>query len=301
MAKRSIHGWVNLNKPLHMSSAQAVGAIKRITQAKKVGHAGTLDPLADGVLPIALGEATKTSNYMMGAVKGYEFTLCFGEARSTDDAEGEVVDRSAIRPSEVDIQAVLSEFIGEISQIPPAYSAIKVDGRRAYALARAGEIPELIPRNIMIHDLRLLSMMNEKQACFSVSCGKGTYIRSLARDIAHRLGSVGYVARLRRTRVGKFTLEGAISLDFLEKLLHNPDSADAEASAEWLMPISTALDDIPAISVDDAEAAKLRHGQFIELTSDVSGEAIAAMKQEELVAIGIRQGNHFKPSRVFNY
>jgi len=282
-----------------MTSATAVAAVKRLTRAKKVGHAGTLDPLADGVLPIALGEATKTTPYMMNAVKGYEFTICFGQQRTTDDAEGEVIAQSLVRPTHQQIEDIIPSFSGNISQIPPIFSAIKVHGMRAYDLARKGEIPELNARSVTIHSLTLLSRANGEEACFSVSCSKGTYVRSLARDMAIALGTVGYVSQLRRTRVGNFHLNSAISLDFIEELVHSPRPAGEDSLAEIVMPLSTALDDIPAIFVDRAQADAIRHGRMIPVHTMPEAGDIAVFLGDELVAIGIGSGTMFKPKRVF--
>src|SRR6187455_1880916 len=217
-----LSGWIILDKPLGLGSTQAVGAVKRALREAgepktKVGHGGTLDPLASGVLPIALGEATKVAGRMLNATKTYEFTIRFGEETDTLDAEGQVIATSDVRPTRRDVEAALSEFTGEIEQVPPAYSALKIDGKAAYARARAGEEVELKPRLVTIHELRVQKMI-EGAATFSATVSKGTYIRSLARDIAYALGTVGHVTYLRRTRAGPFGLESAISLDFLDEL-----------------------------------------------------------------------------------
>ncbi len=238
--KHSINGWVNLTKPLYMSSARAVAIAKRVTNAAKVGHAGTLDPLATGILPLAFGQATKQVNLLMDAQKTYRFSVTFGEARATDDAEGEIIATSDIMPSETDIQNILSRFTGEIAQLPPAFSALKVNGKRAYDLARKGEAVELKPRKVTVFSLMLQSM-EEKTAKFEAIVSKGTYIRSLGRDMARALGSEGYISALHRSQVGPFSDTDAISLDFLEESVHN--------SAAWLRPLfpgDTALDGIPA-------------------------------------------------------
>lgn len=294
-----LNGWINLHKPLHMTSATAVAKVKRLTRAKKVGHAGTLDPLADGVLPIALGEATKTAAYMTNAIKGYEFTICFGQQRTTDDAEGEVIETSPVRPTQQQIANIIPSFSGSISQIPPIFSAIKVHGVRAYDLARKGKIPELNSRSVTIHSLNLMSYQDENHASFSVSCSKGTYVRSLARDMALAFGTVGYVSQLRRVRVGNFYLKGAISLDFIEEVVHSPRPVGGQPLADLLMPLSTALDDIPAIFVDGVQADSLRHGRMITVNSPQVDGDIAAYLQNELIAIGIMSGTMFKPKRVF--
>ena len=238
--KNNITGWVNLTKPLHMSSARAVAIAKRVTNAAKVGHAGTLDPLATGILPLAFGKATKQVNLLMDAKKTYRFSVTFGEARTTDDAEGQVIATSAMIPVEADITSILGRFTGEIEQLPPVFSALKVDGKRAYDLARKGELVTLAPRKVTIHALELCAV-EEKTATFAATVSKGTYIRSLGRDMARALGSEGYISMLHRSRVGAFSDSEAISLDFLEKSVHNP--------AAWLRPLlpgGTALNGISA-------------------------------------------------------
>jgi len=256
MARRrrgqKVDGWVVLDKPAGMTSTQAVGAVRRIFDAAKAGHGGTLDPLATGLLPIALGEATKTVPYVMAGMKTYRFTLRFGEARSTDDAEGEVVATSAARPSDAEIRAALPAFVGRIRQRPPSFSALKVGGQRAYDLARAGEAVELAPREILIERFELIERPDADHAVFEVRSGKGAYMRSLARDLAEALGTVGYVAALRRVAVGPFLEADAISLDSLRALGHIP------AASRHLLPVATALDDIPALAVTDSEASRLR-------------------------------------------
>ena len=255
----SLNGWIILDKPVGLGSTQAVGAIKRLLRESgepktKVGHGGTLDPLASGVLPIALGEATKVAGRMLNATKTYEFTIRFGEETDTLDAEGQVIATSDVLPTRRDVEAALSEFTGEIEQVPPAYSALKIDGKAAYARARAGEEVELKPRLVTIHELRVQKMI-EGAATFSATVSKGTYIRSLARDIAHALGTVGHVAYLRRTRAGPFGLESAISLDFLN------EAAKARDLTRAVLPLEAALDDIPALPVTPDQAQLLRHGQ----------------------------------------
>jgi tRNA pseudouridine55 synthase len=279
-----LHGWIILDKPLGLGSTTAVSAVKRILREAgepktKVGHGGTLDPLASGVLPIALGEATKLCGRMLDATKQYEFTIKFGEETDTFDAEGKVVATSDARPALEQVEAVLPRFIGEIEQIPPAYSALKVGGKAAYARARAGEEVELKSRQVIVHSLtvchpELVSgsisppsrssqewMLNQVQhdvlgeITLSATVSKGTYIRSLARDIAHALGTVGHVSYLRRTRAGPFSLASAISLDFLE------EAAKARALTRTVLPLDAALDDIPALPVTSRQAELLRQGQ----------------------------------------
>jgi tRNA pseudouridine55 synthase len=256
-----LHGWIILDKPVGLGSTQAVGAVKRILREAgepktKVGHGGTLDPLASGVLPIALGEATKVCGRMLDATKGYDFAISFGAETDTLDAEGEVVASSDRRPTREHVTAVLSRFTGEIEQVPPAYSALKVAGKAAYARARAGEQVELESRRVTIFDLQLLEFSPDS-ATLSATVAKGTYIRSLARDIAHALGTVGHVSYLRRTRAGPFSLASAISLDFLE------EAAKARALTRTVLPLTAALDDIPALPVTPDQARLLRHGQML--------------------------------------
>ncbi len=300
--KHPIHGWINLYKPYGLGSTSAVSAVKRILRPAKIGHAGTLDPLAEGVLPLALGEATKTVPYMMDARKTYEFSVVWGEARSTDDAEGEVIETSDVRPSEEEIQAILPQFSGKITQTPPAFSAIKVDGKRAYDLARAGEAVELKSRAVEIFSLTHVTRAEQPEECatFRVCCSKGTYVRSLARDIAHSLGTVGYVSYLKRSAVGPFCEADAISLDFLEDFVHKAASLQDILASEWLLPCSDALDDIPALTLDATAEKALRHGQFIPDSYDGEESELAVYVQGKLVAIVSRQNGLLKPKRVFN-
>lgn len=293
-----INGWLNLYKPLGMSSNQAVGAVKRLLRPAKIGHAGTLDPLAEGILPLALGHATRTVSYMMDATKTYRFAIRFGARTSTDDREGEVVATSDTRPTAAQIEAILPRFTGAIEQVPPVYSAIRIEGERAYARARAGEIVEMRARHVMIHGLRLLSMPDTETAELEVVCGKGTYVRSLARDIAQALGSEGHVGLLIRERVGVFGLEDAISLDFLEKSVHKAPASAPEGLA-WLKPVISVLDDIPAREVDGQGTAKLRTGQSLLWPEPLQGD-VAVMHQGELVALCAAEGGMLKPKRVFN-
>ena len=290
-----IHGWLAIDKPLGMSSAAVVAIVRRVFGGIKVGHGGTLDPLASGILPIALGEATKTVAYVMDTQKTYEFTAKWGEQTSTDDAEGEVIATSDTRPDADAITAILPQFTGQISQIPPAYSAIKIDGKRAYDLARQGtdEIV-LAARDIMIHRLTLTAHTNE-DACFVTSCGKGTYIRSLARDIATALGTVAHVSHLRRTAVGQFTQENAISLDFLQELGHSA------AASPYVIPVVTALDDIPALPITTVEAQKLRFGQRLPPRPALSKTHLyKALCDGTLVALVEATEEGVKSVRVFN-
>ena len=268
-----MNGWIILDKPSGLSSAQAVAAVKRILRSAgrkpaKIGHGGTLDPLATGVLPIALGEATKLTGRMLGADKGYRFTVRFGIATRTDDAEGEATEASDVRPDAHAVRAVLPRFRGPQQQVPPVFSALKVDGQRAYALARAGATVELAPRAVTIHALDLVAASADS-ATFDVRCSKGTYVRSLARDIARALGTVGHVTLLRRTLAGGFTADQAISLDKLGAL------GQARALEQAILPLTAGLDDIPALSVDPGEALRLRQGQVLAGRSVSSGLYIA--------------------------
>ncbi|MBN9540622.1 MAG: tRNA pseudouridine(55) synthase TruB [Alphaproteobacteria bacterium 65-37] len=300
MARRrkgeKIDGWVVLDKPVGLGSTPAVSRVRRLFGAQKAGHGGTLDPLASGVLPIALGEATKTVPFVMDGRKEYRFTLRFGEARATEDAEGEVTATSKVRPDDAAIAGALAAFCGEIEQMPPAFSALKVDGRRAYDLARAGETVELKPRKVLIERLEFLGRPDRDHADFLVGCGKGTYIRSLGRDLAIALGTVGHLSMLRRTAAGPFREAAAISLPKLEALGHIPALFGA------LAPVATALDDIPALAVTEAQADRLRQGQPVLLTRDAppSGALVRAELGDRLVALVRSDGTALQPVRVFN-
>jgi tRNA pseudouridine55 synthase len=305
-----VHGWVVLDKPKGLTSTQAVAKVRRLFDAQKAGHAGTLDPLATGVLAVALGEATKTVSYAMDGEKLYRFTVAWGEARDTDDAEGAVTGTSGRRPARSEILAQLPNFIGEIEQVPPAYSAIKVDGERAYDLARGGEEFTLAPRTISIHEARLIEMPDADHAVFEVACGKGSYIRAWARDLAAALGTLGHVTELRRLKLGPFMAESAISLDKLETLGHSP------AALEHLRPIATALDGIPALAVTGPDSVRLRSGNPIivraphfarlmegaQAGTDLRGlTVLLSTAQGEPVALAQVADGEFKPFRVFNY
>ena len=294
--KQKIDGWVVLDKPLGMGSTTAVGRVRWLFSAEKAGHGGTLDPLATGVLPIALGEATKTVPFVMDGRKEYRFTLRFGEARSTEDGEGEVTAASDARPADEAIRQALPRFLGDIKQMPPIFSALKVDGKRAYDLARAGETVELKPRTVRIERLELLGRPDADHADFVVACGKGTYIRSLGRDLALMLGTVGHLSALRRTVAGPFREDAAISLPKLEALGHIPPLLGA------LAPVATALDDIPALALTETQANQLRHGQPVLLTRDVppSGALVRAETGSRLVALVRSDGVALQPVRVFN-
>lgn len=259
---QTVHGWLILDKPLGLTSTQALGRARKLIGGKKVGHGGTLDPLASGILPLAFGEATKLVPYVMDGDKEYLFSIQWGEQRTTDDAEGEVMAASDCRPSEKDIAVHLKHFIGEIDQTPPTFSAIKVGGQRAYDLARAGKPPEMAPRRVRIDEFELLATPSPDRADFRVKCGKGTYVRSLARDLALSLGTFGHVCALRRTKVGPFTLESAISLEKLTEL------SDKGLASTALLAIGSALDDIPGLTLTASEAQRLRSGQSLLLRPD---------------------------------
>ena len=290
MARRRgqpIHGWINLDKPTGISSAKAVAVVRRVFDAAKAGHCGTLDPLASGVLPIALGEATKTISFAMNKQKSYEFELAWGSETSTDDSEGAVTRKSNYRPDAAAIDFALAHFQGHIDQVPPIYSALKINGKRAYNLARSAKddvIPvTLAPRQIHIESFYRLSS-NASHARFFVTCGKGTYIRSLARDLGRDLGTAAHVTALRRLSVGQFLANYAISLDFLETLPHSA------AALEHLHPVLSALDDIPALPISGNEAKKLRHGQTLPAISAAARDRFQALLTGT-TAIAI-EGNH---------
>jgi tRNA pseudouridine55 synthase len=297
---RPIHGWLCLDKPKCMTSTDAVGKVRRITGARKVGHGGTLDPLATGVLPIALGEATKTVAYVMDGQKDYRFTIRLGEARTTDDAEGEVVATSEARPETAAIEAVLPEFVGAILQVPPRFAALKIGGERAYDLARRGETVELAARMVRIDRLELVERPGPDHVVLGLACGRGTYVRALARDLGARLGCLGHVVELRRLRVGPFRTAGAISLETLAQLV-----AD-DALPQALVPVGAALDDLPAMALTGPQAERLRSGQRIRVAGHLLvGEAgedatVRAMAAGQVVALARLHGGELSPVRVFN-
>jgi tRNA pseudouridine55 synthase len=293
-----VHGWVVLDKPLGMTSTQAVGAVRRLFEAQKAGHAGTLDPLATGILPIALGEATKTVPFAVDGEKAYRFSVRFGVETDTDDAEGQVVRTSERLPSADEISDVLADFTGEISQVPPAFSAIKVDGNRAYDLARSGETVVLDARWIVVEDLRLIDMPDAATAVLEAECGKGTYVRALARDMGRALGSAAHVIGLRRTRVGGF--DEAVSVD-MATLREAAETGDVGA---YLRPVEAALDDIPGLGVGPGDAASLARGQTVLVRGRdapiLNGAAYAHFKGR-ILALGELEKGAFRPTRVFNF
>jgi len=296
-----VNGWLILDKPYGMTSTQAVGKVRWLFNAEKAGHGGTLDPLASGLLPIALGEATKTVSHAMDGRKIYRFTARWGEERTTDDLEGEVSATSDKRPAREEIEAVLPRFTGEIMQAPPAYSAIKVDGERAYDLARAGEVVELAERPILIEALTLVETPDPDHATFEVTCGKGTYIRSLARDMGRALGSAAHVTSLRRVAVGPFTETHMISLENLTELSHKAPGGDANKGV--LLPIETVLDGIPALAIDEEQARRLKLGQSVLLrgaNAPIAEDAVLVMSGGKPLGIGTIIQGSLKPKRLFN-
>ncbi len=300
---RPVHGWINLDKPVGLTSTRAVGRVRRVFDARKAGHAGTLDPLASGVLPVALGEATKTAPYAVDGEKVYRFTVRFGEARATDDAEGDVIETSDARPADEEIILALPRFTGDVMQVPPQFSAVKVDGERAYDIARDGGKVELEPREVEVHGLHLVERPDADTAVLEARTGKGFYIRALARDLSKTLGTVGHVSELRRLQVAGFHENDAISLESLEALEHSARASQA------LSPCETALDDIPALAVTEAEARRLMTGQPLaappvlgrRAAGDVKqGDVVSAMSKNRLVALAEIQGGAIRPFRVFN-
>lgn len=292
-----VHGWVILDKASGMGSTPSVSMVKRYFNAQKAGHGGALDPFASGVLPIGLGEATKTMPYILNSDKEYEFTIRWGEETDTLDIDGEVIETSAERPGVDDIVSVLQEFVGEIEQAPPAYSSIKVDGKRAYDLARSGEAVDLPPRPVVIHSLSLLQDeaddIGPHHATFHMECGKGTYVRSLGRDLARRLGTVGHIGTLRRLRVGPFDIEDAIEASAFDGQEEKPDDElglenkgqreDKPPRDRLLLPIQAALDGIPALSITEVEALRLRNGQAVSLLRKLDLERVRAFEPEDVL------------------
>ncbi|MDE0807991.1 MAG: tRNA pseudouridine(55) synthase TruB [Alphaproteobacteria bacterium] len=298
-----VNGWIILDKPSGVTSTHAVNVVRRVFDAAKAGHSGTLDPLATGVLPIALGEATKTIPYAMDANKDYRFEVQWGEERDTDDCEGAVIRTVGVRPDSASIKKVLADFVGIIQQVPPRYSAIKIQGQRAYDLARNDQPVELSARDILIESFTLAEIIDPDHAAFLVTSGKGAYMRALARDLAIAVGTVGHISALRRMRVGPFQESNAISLDSIQALAHSP------AAFEHLLPVETALDGIPAMPLTDDEANRLRRGQTVpvfrasdrdRLGSLREGDTLCAISSGIPVAISRIQGGCVCPVRVLN-
>jgi tRNA pseudouridine55 synthase len=300
--KRDVHGWVVLDKPVGMTSTHAVSIIKRLFSAKRVGHAGTLDPLASGCLPIGLGEATKTVPFVMDGRKLYRFTIRWGEERDTDDTEGRAIANSDQRPTPEAIRALLPAYIGTIQQVPPKYSAIKIQGERAYDLARDGETVELAARPVQIDRLELVEVPDADHAVLEAECGKGTYVRSLARDIGRVLGCYGHVSQLRRLSVGPFVEKTMILVEDLEALCQKAASGEASL-ADALMPVETALDDIPALAISRSDAARLTRGQAVLLRGRDAPNfrgTVYVTVSGQLLALAELDGGEIVPKRVFN-
>ncbi|MEJ2123386.1 MAG: tRNA pseudouridine(55) synthase TruB [Alphaproteobacteria bacterium] len=304
MARRRgkpVNGWLVLDKPHAMTSTHVLNRIKRLFDAAKAGHAGTLDPLATGVLPIAFGEATKTIPYVVDSAKEYRFLVRWGLETTTDDAEGDPVQQSGTRPTREAIEAELPQFRGKIMQTPPRFSAIKIGGERAYDLARDGEDFEIAAREVEITRFDIADIPDADTCLFEVECGKGTYVRSLARDLGRLLGCYGHVAELRRLRVGPFHHENAISLERLTEL-SNSDGG-REALMQVLLPVETALDGIPALAVGGADAARLKRGKPVIIRgrdAPIHHGLIYITSQGKLLALGEMEGGEFQPLRVFN-
>jgi tRNA pseudouridine55 synthase len=300
-----VHGWLALDKPIDMTSTQAVGLCKRLLDAQKAGHGGTLDPLASGILPIAFGEATKTSQWAMDAEKEYVFTIEWGASTDTQDREGEVTARSETRPPREAVEAALAAFVGEIEQVPPKYSAIKVNGERAYDLARGGEHFELQGRPVTVHSAQVTGMPDNDHTTIHVVSGKGFYVRALARDLAFELGCEGHISQLRRTRVGQFTLENSLTPAQLEAM----ETAQARVAA--LLPLSQALDDVPTVDIARGDAGAVRLGRAVKLLphameawradprSSREDRLTLALEEDCAVALGEVRAGQFRPTRVF--
>ena len=306
MARRKkgnpVHGWIILDKGQGMTSTQAVGRVRWLFQAQKAGHAGTLDPLATGILPIALGEATKTVPYAVDGLKAYRFTVRWGTETDTDDAEGRATRTSEIRPTQTQIEAILPQFHGEILQTPPQYSAIKIDGNRAYDLARGGEVVPLEPRPVTIDHLDLVDMPDADTAVFAAECGRGTYVRALARDMGRLLGCLGHVTQLRRTLVAAFHEDQSVTVEELEAA-HALEDGGVALNA-LLQPIELALTDLLEVNVTPSDAARLARGQSVLMRGRdapiVAGEAFAICKGT-LIALCAMEKGELTPVRVFNY
>ncbi len=299
---RALDGWLVVDKPAGMTSTDVVNRVRRAFGAQKAGHGGTLDPLATGLLPVAFGAATKTVPYVMDGTKLYHFTLRFGEARDTDDADGQVTATSPVRPDDAAIRAALPAFRGAIMQVPPVFSAVKIAGERAYDMARAGRPPDLPPRPARVDRFELIARPDPETAVFEVASGKGVYMRSLARDVALACGTLGHVAALRRLRVGPFDETMAISLD---KIVGSGDTEPA--SPDLLLPVATALADIPALALTDVETSGLQHGQAISLVTlmgripsqaDPEGGLVRAMAGRRVIGLCRLEDGWLCPERL---
>ncbi|MGE0282069.1 MAG: tRNA pseudouridine(55) synthase TruB [Rhizobiaceae bacterium] len=303
---RPVSGWVILDKPVGMGSTEAVSKVKWLFQAEKAGHAGTLDPLASGMLPIALGEATKTVPYVQDGAKVYRFTVAWGEERATDDLEGGVTKSSERRPSEADIRAIMPKYTGVIMQTPPQFSAIKIAGERAYDLAREGETVDIPPREVEIGRFDLIER-DDNSAVFEIECGKGTYVRSLARDMGRDLGCYGHIATLRRTEVDPFTSDDFVTVEELEAASPRPKGeteapADFTAVDQLVVDTGAALECLPQVTVNEDAAHRIRLGNPVIIRgrdAPIEAEEACAMARGRLVAIGAIEAGMFKPKRVF--
>jgi tRNA pseudouridine55 synthase len=298
--KRDVNGWLVLDKPVGMTSTHAVSVIKRLFAAKRAGHAGTLDPLASGCLPIALGEATKTVPFVMDGRKTYHFTVQWGEERDTDDAEGRVVATNPARPAPEAIRALLPRFTGTIAQVPPRFSALKIEGERAYDLAREGRAVELAARPVDIHRLELVAMPDAEHTVLAAECGKGTYVRALARDLGRELGCLGHVVALRRTAVGPFAQDCAVTLDALQAAISPPADIVPESV---LLPVAAGLAALPALAVSRADAGRLARGQAVLLRgrdAPLMEGYVAVSAQGSLVALAEMEKGELRPRRIFN-
>ena len=311
MARRKkgnpVHGWMVIDKPAGLTSAQIVGKVRWLLNARKVGHGGTLDPLATGILPLAFGEATKTVSYAMDGRKSYSFSVRWGQETESCDSEGRVIRTTDHRPDDESIRAVLDDFLGTIEQMPPRFSALKIGGRRACDLARNNQDFQLTARPVVIDKLALVGLDGPDIAHFTVDCGKGTYVRSLARDLGYRLGTLAHIVALRRTRVGPFDLSQAISLESLEKIGHNP--ADGVQFHQFLHPVTAALDDIPVLALSETEARDLRFGRRVLpgsarieaiCTDTGDGQIVLATQNTQAVALCRFDDPVLRPVRVLN-
>jgi tRNA pseudouridine55 synthase len=304
MARRKkgspVHGWLILDKPLGQTSTQALGIVKRLFDAQKAGHAGTLDPLATGILPIAFGEATKTVSFAVDGEKAYRFTVRWGAETPTDDAETEPSRTSDKRPTADEVADVLPRFVGDIMQVPPQFSAVKIEGNRAYDLAREGGTVELEPRQVSIEELTLVAQPDADTSVLEAVCGKGTYVRAIARDMGRLLGCYGHVVGLRRTQVGPFHEAEAVTMDEL-RAAH--DDGGPDALRKFLLPVETALDGIPALIVSPNDAASLARGQSVLVRgrdAPVLHGLMYALCKGQIVALGEIEKGALHPTRVFN-
>jgi tRNA pseudouridine55 synthase len=298
--RREVHGWIALDKAVGQTSTDAVAALKRMFRAKKAGHAGTLDPLASGILPIAFGEATKTVPFVMDGEKAYRFTVRWGIETDSDDSDGSAVETSDARPERETILAVLPTFTGTIEQTPPKYSAIKIGGERAYDLARQGEAVELSARPVEIHTLDLIEIPDPDHAVFEAECGKGTYVRAIARDLGRKLGCFGHVSALRRVRVGPFSEENSVALQSLAALR---DAEGEDGLSAALLPVEAGLTSLPALSVSSADAQKLALGQAVIMRgrdAPIMEGMVSVSTQGALIALGQIEQGSLKPKRLFH-